>query len=372
MKKIIATILLITIFTSTPGLIPDVNQTYDNYIISNPITIDGDVSDWLNVSIIDVILKPARVSNEHMSSFNAEFSATHDADKIYFLVVIKDDPYYFYNINTGISHRYAAALAVAFPIDEGAMAQYMGGSGRDTVANIEKLTGEVDIMHWELDTIHGVTAGGTKNTTAGASFGDGIGNMDDEFAYTAEFRRDDNETNSENSYSGVWDHTSDYQNGSTGDWIFEFSRDLITCDPRDAQFIEGNTIEVALAFWTPNENTNKKWTDDGHFVNYDNVIEMNFPISSSTNSTSSTAECPTTSSTTPTTSTTESTISSGTTPISSTTESAATTSSAIKSMLSTSDSPSSEDSVVLGFGFDIFLGISSLFLIMVLIKRKQY
>ncbi|MHA2028319.1 MAG: ethylbenzene dehydrogenase-related protein [Candidatus Kariarchaeaceae archaeon] len=280
MKKIM-TVLLVFAFISSTTMVAGANVKYTNEKLDwgtaglSPITIDGEMGDWADIDPVTVDLKPARVSNEANASFVADFYSTHDNSKIYFLVVVKDDPYYFYNYDTGINHRYAPALGLAFPIDEGAKVQYMGGSGRETDADIELETGEVDIMHWELDTLAGDIAGRTKNTTAPAPFGDGIGNLDDEYAITSEDRNDDNDPDSENSYLGSWGHTGGYTaNGTAGDWIFEISRDLDTEDPHDAIFAEDETFDVAIAFWTPNEHTNKKWTDDGHYVNYDQVIEM--------------------------------------------------------------------------------------------------
>lgn len=275
MKKMITALLLVAFLTST-SMVAGANIKYTNYKLDGTITIDGAMEDWSDIDSKSVILKPARVSNEANASFTAEFYSTHDASKIYFLIVVKNDPYLFYNFDTGISHRTAPALGLAFPIDEGAKAEFMGGTDRDTMDNIDKVTGEVDIMHWELDTKAGVTTGGTKNTTAGASFGDGVANLDDEWAKSAEDRHDDNDqATSENSYSGSWSHTSGgTTNGTAGDWIFEISRKLDTGDIHDAVFAEGETIEVAIAFWTPNEHTNERWSDDGHYVNYDNVLEM--------------------------------------------------------------------------------------------------
>lgn len=275
MKKIIIALLLVGFLTSS-SMVAGANVKYTNYKLDGTITIDGDMADWADIDSESVTLKPGRVSNEANASFTAEFSATHDATKIYFLIVVKDDPYLFYNMETGISHRTAPALGVAFPIDEGAQAQFMGGTDRDTTANIELATGEVDMLHWELDTLAGVKTGGSKNLSAGANFGDGVANMDDEWANTAEDRHDDNDqATSENSYEGSWSHSSGgTTNGTNGDWIFEISRKLDTGDIHDAAFAEGETIEVAIAFWTPNEHTNMRWSDDGHYVNYDNVLEM--------------------------------------------------------------------------------------------------
>jgi hypothetical protein len=280
MKKIITALLVISFLTSTT-MVTGANVKYTNEKLdwagatTSPITIDGAMGDWADIDSVTVELKPARVANEANASFMADFYSTHDNSKIYFLVVVKDDPYYFYNYDTGIAHRYAPALGLAFPIDEGAKAEYMGGTDRDTIENIELATGKVDIMHWELDTLSGDIAGRTKNTTAGEAFGDGNGNLDDEYATTAEDRHDDDDPESENSYLGSWGFSaSSPSNGTNGNWIFEVSRDLLTEDPHDAQFAEGDTTDVAIAYWTPNEHTNKKWTDDGHYVNYDNVIEM--------------------------------------------------------------------------------------------------
>ena len=171
MKKIITALLLVMFLTST-SVAAGANVKYTNYKLDGKITIDGKIGDWADIDSAPITLKPARVANEANASISAEFYSTHDASKIYFLVVV-NDPYYFYNYATGISHHYAPAFAIAFPIDANAEVEYMGGTDRDTMDNIDKVTGEVDIIHWELDVKAGDTAGGTKNTTAGADFGNG-------------------------------------------------------------------------------------------------------------------------------------------------------------------------------------------------------
>lgn len=279
MKKRILTIMLMIVFLGSSAISTGAAASYTNYARGDTtITIDGEIGDWADVESVAVTLKPARVTADANASISANFYSTHDATKIYFLVEVTDD-YYFYDINTcavSCQHRYAPALGLAFPIDDGAMVEYMGGSGRDTLENIELVSGEVDMLHWELDTVAGDLAGGTKNSTTGASFGDGVGNLDDEWAKSVEDRHDDNDaTTSENSYSGSWGFSAaSPTNGTAGNWYFEISRDLDTGDIHDAQFAEGETIDVAIAYWTPNEQTNNKWTNDGHYVNYDNVIQM--------------------------------------------------------------------------------------------------
>ena len=150
----------------------------------------------------------------------------------------------------------------------------MGGTDRDTDDNLNTTTGTVDIFHWEIDTVAGAKAGGTLNATAGKN-GDGKGNADDEYADTPWDRHDDNDAASENSYSASWGWSGTATNGSTdGEWIFEFSRKMSTGDKWDATFVLDEHIEMAIAFWTPNETTDLVWTDDGHYINYDNVIHL--------------------------------------------------------------------------------------------------
>ncbi|OLS28210.1 MAG: hypothetical protein HeimC2_08650 [Candidatus Heimdallarchaeota archaeon LC_2] len=188
MKKKLLTLLFMMAFLSGSILSSAAPVVYTNTALDGTtITIDGQMGDWADIDSVTVTLKPARVVAEANASISADFYSTHDDTKIYFLVVVTD-AYYFYNYDTGINHRYAPALGLSFPIDDGAKAEYMGGTDRDTLDNIELVSGEVDILHWELDTIAGDTAGGTKNTTTGASFGDGTGNLDDEWAKSAEDR----------------------------------------------------------------------------------------------------------------------------------------------------------------------------------------
>ena len=120
--KIITTLLVLVFLTSSFG--SAATQAYTNHEKgSSTITIDGAMGDWVDIDSVTVTLKPARVSNDANASFTADFYSTHDAAKIYFLIVIKDDPYLFYNMATGISHRTAPALGLAFPIDDGAIGQ---------------------------------------------------------------------------------------------------------------------------------------------------------------------------------------------------------------------------------------------------------
>lgn len=244
---------------------------YDNAAFADDtaIKLDGKYADWADVEGVNITLKPARDTGS--GSKDMVFKSIHDASKIYFLIMVEDD-YFFYNMATGISHRNAAALGVAFPIDEGANAQYMGGSDEGSDDELNTTTGEVDIMHWELDTLAGVETGGSKGTED--KKGDGIANLDDEYATTPWDRHDDNGATSNNLWKGSWAHTGDGTNGSSGWWVFELSRDLVSTDVHDFSLAEGDTTDVAIAYWSPNETSENKWTDDGHFVNHGDLISM--------------------------------------------------------------------------------------------------
>lgn len=244
---------------------------YDNAMFADDtaIKLDGKYADWADVEGVNITLKPARDTGS--GSKDMVFKSIHDASKIYFLIMVEDD-YNFYNMATGFNHKYTAALAIAFPIDEGAKAQYMGGEDEEPDDVLNTTTGEVDIMHWELDTIAGVETGGAKD---GEATGNGPDNLDDEYATTPWDRHDDGGAGANNLWKGSWAHTGDGTNGSSGWWVFELSRDLASSDAHDVSFAEGETIEVAVAFWSPNETTEKKWTDDGHYVNsHGDVISM--------------------------------------------------------------------------------------------------
>lgn len=276
MKKLQSVILLsILIF----GLI--LSNSFSESIIENDkiylsesldgtsITIDGMIDDWVGIDGVNITLKPARIIGH--GNHEMVFKSIHNENKIYFLIMVEDD-YYFYNMATGISHRNAAALAVAFPIDEGALVQYMGGSNDTTFDELNTTTGEVDIMHWQLDTLAGVVTGGSRGLES--RLGDGVANLDDEYSTTPWDRHDDDDTASNNLWSGSWSHTGDSTNGSTGWWIFELSRDLASSDIHDFSFVEGDTTDVVVAYWSPNETTENKWTNDGHYTNSNNVIIM--------------------------------------------------------------------------------------------------
>lgn len=247
---------------------------YDNaaFAEDTAITIDGSYADWADVESVNITLQPAR---DEATTTNVElsFKSVHSADKIYFLLLVEDD-FYFYNYATGISHRNAPALGIAFPIDEGAKSEYMGGTEDETDDELNTTTGMVDIMHWELDVEAGVKTGGSKGTAD--KLGDGVANLDDEYSNTPWDRHDDNDAASNNLWEGAWSHTGDMsKNGSAGWWVFELSRDLTSTDKYDASFAEGETAEVAIAYWSPNETTENKWTDDGHLVNsHGDLIQM--------------------------------------------------------------------------------------------------
>ena len=272
MKKIILGLLTIMIMIS-PVLAQDVVKIpYENRTFADDtaITLDGEFGDWADVDGVNITLKPARETGT--GSMEMKFRSIHDANKIYFLIVITDD-YYFYNFDTGISHRNAAALALAFPIDDNANAQYMGGSDDETDDTLNTTSGMVDIMHWELDTEAGDVTGGSKDNVD--KLGDGVANLDDEYSTTPWLRYDDNDAASNNLWKGSWSHTSDMStNGSTGSWVFELSRDLVSSDKYDATFEEGVSIDIAVAYWSPNETPENVWTDDGHYVNENDVIDM--------------------------------------------------------------------------------------------------
>lgn len=215
------------------------------------ITIDGDVSDWADVPGLAVELLPAFPPG-FRDKVDVELKVAYDAENIYMLFAVDDD----YNFNSDDDHL-SAAIAVQFPIDEGA-GPYMGAADRESLSTS---TGMVDIWHWELGCAAGELSGGVDRTEDG---NDPACNFDDEYATTAFDRHDDD---GNNLLRGVWTHTNPVADGD-GTWYFEMARPLQTGDPQDAQFEAGSLVRVALAYWDPDEK-DEGWEDSGHLQSSD-------------------------------------------------------------------------------------------------------
>lgn len=228
----------------------DVNITAQKY---EGITVDGLTGDWSGVSGTTVTMIRPFATADRMT---AEVKIAYDDANIYVLLLVNDD--YDYNAT---DHDKSAAVAVLFQIDSAATPDMGGGKGN------------VDIWHWELDQGPGVVVG--FNLTSG---NDPIGNLDDEWANSTSFRKDDKVANE---IYGAWSHTGDWTVGATGKWVFEFQRALTTSDARqDRQFAAGQSYKMAIAYWDPDETgtpgVNYGWTDVGHFASCRDPTTLDF------------------------------------------------------------------------------------------------
>ena len=223
------------------------------------ITVDGDDSDWAEISGLDLTLEqfdiPAGSDWEYdpVAPKAATLKVATDGTNLYMLVEVDDSFDYVAD-----DHGLSAVIAVMFRIDQPA-GPHMG-SGED---DFEAGLGMVDIWHWELDCGPGELSGGGDP----GSGNDPDCNLDDEYATDPEEREDDDSATAENSLVGSWSHTAAAKGGE-GTWIFEFSRPLQTGDPQDGQFAAGGTVQVALAYWDPKESLSG-WSDAGHLTSAD-------------------------------------------------------------------------------------------------------
>ncbi len=205
------------------------------------ITVDGDPSDWGEVTGLALTLEPiVSEADEPIEDKDVTIKMAHDDENIYLMFAVEDD-YDF----VADDHNLSAALAVMFPVDTGG--PHMGGDDEEG----ENSTGMVDIWHWELDCAAGEPQGGGAGHPAGDGKdpgNDSVCNNDDEWATDAETREDDNTASGENSLLGVWTHSNPVEDGP-GVWYFEMSRPLQTGDEQDAQFTVGESTLLALAYW---------------------------------------------------------------------------------------------------------------------------
>ncbi|MFQ5793594.1 MAG: ethylbenzene dehydrogenase-related protein [Candidatus Bipolaricaulia bacterium] len=228
--------------------------TYGEPIVSvqavrTDITVDGDTSDWIGIPGTAVSMVPA--FGPPTRFVDVELRAAYNDDQVFILLKIQDD----YDLVIG-NHHLSGHIAVQFAIDAGA-GPHMGTDG----VNLSTSLGMVDIWHWELETSPGVLTGGLASSTGGAGGNDPDANFDDEYATTPFDRHDDDQ---DNKLTGAWSHTGQAGgNGTPGVYIFEMSRPLQTGDPQDLQFLIGETYQLALAYWDPDETPNG-WTDAGH------------------------------------------------------------------------------------------------------------
>ena len=108
---------------------------------------------------------------------------------------------------------------------------------------------------------------------------DPTSNSDDEFAVHPCLRYDDGHSSAivegtryRNQIRFAWSHTAIDSNmypfgtiGTDGEYIYEFSRPLVTNENTDAQFQVGQTASFGFAFWIPPA-IGEEWEDANHYV----------------------------------------------------------------------------------------------------------
>ncbi len=216
-----------------------------------PLTIDGDPSDWEGIPELTMTLRP--IEGEGGSDHEAAVRVAHDGEHIYVLFTVDDD----FNWSD-IDPRLSGAPAVMWPISPAA-GPHMGGEDPSGLPSF----GPVDIWYWRLECPLGAQQGGSVNEQGSGSPGnDATCNLDDEYATDAETVEDDDDPASENSLLGAFGHSNPVEDGD-GTWYFEFRRPLQTGDPLDAQFAPGTVARLALAYWDPDAGT-VGWGRDDH------------------------------------------------------------------------------------------------------------
>jgi hypothetical protein len=186
-------------------------------------------------------------------SKEASVKVAQDGQFVYVLLEVADD----YDWDPDDAHRSGAA-AVMWNADPDA-GPHMGADDPSGTPGI----GMVDIWHWELECASGVEHGGAVNGPGDGDPGnDAVCNLDDEWSNNPFARQDDNGAGAENSLLGVWTHTNPTEDAA-GTWIFEVRRPLQTGDERDGQLAPGETAQLAIAYWDPDQGPTG-WDDSGH------------------------------------------------------------------------------------------------------------
>lgn len=208
------------------------------------ITTDGDPSDWQGIPSLDLTLMA--IEGEDAPPKAASLTVAHDDSFIYLLYTVVDDFEW-----SDVDPHFSPSPAVMWPIEGGA-GPHMGGedpSGKPSL-------GLVDIWYWRLDCPIGVEQGGAVHGPGSGDPGnDGTCNLDDEWATEPETVEDDVGDGAENSLLGVFGHSNPVADGD-GTWYFELRRPLQTGDPSDVQFVVGETVRLALAYWDPDAGQN--------------------------------------------------------------------------------------------------------------------
>ncbi|KAL7466900.1 hypothetical protein ACHAXS_007181 [Conticribra weissflogii] len=241
---------------------------------STPPTVDGSFSEWTSSQAIATPL----VSLAGPYPYHVLMFCSYDDSKLYLGL---EYPASKFSFNATDDH-FNAAIATMFQVGKDATFYMMGncpfaateeqcdagGAANGTCADYL-----VDIgAHWELST----TEQGVEYGTNGGTGNDEAANKDDEYAYSAFCRFDDDLTEAANEWTGAWTWgetpSSQYSElvadapAMAGSYKFELTRTLTTASPEtDAQLAPGGVVGFGIAYWDPLE-TETGWTDAGHFV----------------------------------------------------------------------------------------------------------
>ncbi len=233
--------------------------------VSTPMKIDGNPADWSNIPVAKINLtSPLGLDN---LVYHAQVQVAYDTNNAYFLVQVTDEYRMYAPIPSGtpftdFQNHNTSAIGLAFPINA-TVGMHMGAPS-DKQADLTKSTGTVDIAFWQLQTKHGVQAGGINSSYYHSGSGSGFGGLDNMWANNPYVKNVDNNSKSGNMWLGAWSFSSgNYVNGSKGNWIFEYKRPLVTNNTLDAQWKVGGMTSLALAYWDPDVDPSG-WNDPTH------------------------------------------------------------------------------------------------------------
>ncbi len=221
------------------------------------ITLDGDASDWKDIPASATVNLTGLYGHRwKLATFKVAFNTTHIA----ILYKIDDD------FNMATDNRLSAAVAIMWAISDEA-GPFMGSTDETGT----QPGAPVDIWHWWLNGSYRALAGGQGKVDSGK---DPIGHLDDKHSTYADDLKLTGENEKENSLFGSWGFevngktvTTPPENDTEGSYVVEIIRPLQTSDDpnNDAQFQEGQTYKLALAYWDPDQSS-LGWLRNGHLI----------------------------------------------------------------------------------------------------------
>ncbi|GAQ82982.1 heme binding protein [Klebsormidium nitens] len=261
------------------------------------VTVDGNSDDWKSIPGMRVRLRQVvgGGSSYLYGDGEATIKAVHDGRDLFVLMQVTG-PYVFSSLQVGLN----PAMALMFSIGANATFLDMGGclqeAGSCTAATCSGH--EVDIMQFQprLDAVPGRLYGTNIRDIAIFSGDDRYGHLTDMYAFNPHCKWADGPIatpdfnigshgwgagGAQNDWLGAWQHTSmgivgqspfawgDQVfgvNGSLGDYVYEFSRPLVTQDrlQQDVQLAIGRVQRFGAAFWYPI--SGQPWNGYEHFL----------------------------------------------------------------------------------------------------------